>query len=304
MNSSPREKYILRLTELEALHRELEAGGRPGDGAVGVGLLLEAAGDVLRRKLALGVSESAVMTAVITSLRSIPQMALRSWGEGVEVTLATKLKRAASQAVEAVIPDSVEDGEAMAQWAVQDLQVRDRLESALVALEAMGPGRPDATALAVRLRRAVSGVDRASRTTVAALTALNGARRAEAALLDPEFRPRAWWYSERTGIDDDQLVKILGGEVRARYPLSSKYSAAVNRKRSRPVTSTAASISAWPAGEGGHPAPVGRRRSSLSLAAMAAAELSSKKRRGAKRPRPSLSPLSGRPLARDCGGAS
>ena len=37
----------------------------------------------------------------------------------------------------------------MATWAVQDLQVRDRLESALVALETLGrTGRPDAKTLA------------------------------------------------------------------------------------------------------------------------------------------------------------
>ena len=164
---------------------------------------------------------------------------MRSWGDGVQVTeLATRLKRAASQAVEAALPDSVEAGEAMAQWAVQDLQARDRLESALVALEALGgAGRSDAKALATRLRTAIGKVDRDCRAGVVSLTALNGARRAEAALLDGEFRGQAWWYSERTGIDDDQLVKVLGGEVKGSMPAEFKTAnTEVTRKRGRPVS--------------------------------------------------------------------
>jgi hypothetical protein len=234
MHASSREKYAARLSELEALHHELEAGKRPGDGAVVVGLVLEAAGDVLRRKTALGVSPG----AVTKPLGAIPELALRSWGDGVQVAeLATRLKRAASQAVEAAIPDTAEAGEAMAQWAVQDLQARDRLESALVALEALGgTGRGDAKSLATRLRAAIGKVDQDCRAGVASLTALNTARRAEAALLDGEFRGQAWWFSERTGIDDDQLVKVLGGEVKGSMPAEFKSAnTEVTRKRGRPV---------------------------------------------------------------------
>lgn len=228
-------KYAARLTELEALHHELETGKRPGDGAVVVGLLLEAAGDVLRRKSALGVSPE----SVTKPLGAIPELALRSWGDGVQVKeLAARLKRAASQAVESAIPDSPEDGEAMAKWAVQDLQARDRLESALVALETLGgTGRGDAKRLAARLRTAVGKVDRDCRAGVASLTALNDARRAEAALIDQEFRGQAWWFSERTGIDDDQLVRVLGGAVKGSMPAEFKSAnTEVTRKRGRSVS--------------------------------------------------------------------
>lgn len=232
MNPSSREKYVGRLSELEALHHELSAGKRPGDGAVVVGLLLEAAGDVLRRKTALGVSSSAVQPP----LSAISEAALKAWGDGIEVAeLQTRLQRAASRAVEAAIPDSPEEGATIAQWAVQDLQARDRLESALVALESMG--RTDAKALCTRLRDAVRGVDKRCRGTVVSLTALNETRRAEAALLDGEFRQNAWWFSERTGIDDDQLVQILGGEAKGSVPADLKSaSATVTRKRGRPVS--------------------------------------------------------------------
>lgn len=235
MAASTTAKYAARLTELEALHHELESGKRPGDGAVVVGLLLEAAGDVLRRTKALNATQS----AATKPLGVIPELALRSWCEGVSVEeIATKLKRAASQAVEAAIPDSPEAGEAMAQFAVQDLQARDRLESALVALEALGKsGRKDAQNLAARLRKAIGPVDKMCRASVASLTALNGTRRAEAALIDPEFRGQAWWYSERTGIDDDSLVQVLGGEVKGSMPSEFKSAnSEVSRKRGRPVS--------------------------------------------------------------------
>jgi hypothetical protein len=232
MIPSSREKYAARLSELEALHHELSAGKRPGDGGVVAGLLLEAVGDVLRRKGTLGASVS----EVTKPLGAISEQALRSWGDGVQVAdFAARLKRAASQAVEAAIPDSEELGASMAQWAVQDLQARDRLESALVALEAMN--RPDAKAMLTRLRTAIAAVDRQCRGTVASFTALNGARRAEAALLDTEFRGAAWWYSERIGIEDDQLVQVLGGEAKGSLPEDFRgASKVVGRKRNRPVS--------------------------------------------------------------------
>jgi hypothetical protein len=152
------EKYAARLNELEALYHELAAGKRPGDGAVVAGLLLEAAGDLLRRKSALGVQPG----DVVTQLSAITEQSLKSWGDGVQVNeLTARLKRAAAQAVESAIPDSPEDGQQMAQWAAQDLQARDRLESALVALEAMA--RPDAKTLASRIRSSLVPVDRTCR---------------------------------------------------------------------------------------------------------------------------------------------
>lgn len=230
MNPSPREKYAARLNELEALHHELAAGKRPGDGAVVVGLLLEAAGDVLRRKVALGTSSD----AVVKQLAAVGDTALRSWGDGVQVSeLTARLKRAAAQAVEAAIPDSPEAGAQMAQWAAQDLQARDRLESALVALEAMN--RADAKALASRLRTALVPVDRTCRAMVESFTALNATRRTEAALLDTEFRGAAWWYSERTGIDDDALVGVLGGERGSMPPEAASADRVVKKKRGRAV---------------------------------------------------------------------
>lgn len=121
----------------------------------------------------------------------------------------------------------------MAQWAAQDLQARDRAESAVVALEALG--RPDARALAARIRGALQQVDRTCRAMVMSFTALNQTRRTEAALLDTEYRGAAWWYSERTSIEDDAVVGVLGGE---RGSLNDEVRGAdkiVRRKRGRSV---------------------------------------------------------------------
>jgi hypothetical protein len=218
------------LNELEALHHELASGKRPGDGGVVVGLLLEAAGDLLRRKTALAVAPA----DVVKQLGAINEAGLKAWGDGVQVNeLTARLKRAASQAVESALPDTPEEGASMAQWAAQDLQARDRAESAVVALEALG--RPDARALAARIRGALQQVDRTCRAMVMSFTALNQTRRTEAALLDTEYRGAAWWYSERTSIEDDAVVGVLGGE---RGSLNDEVRGAdkiVRRKRGRSV---------------------------------------------------------------------
>lgn len=235
MGLSSKEKYAARVTELEALHRELEEGKRPGDGAVIAGLLLEAAGDVLRRKVALGIEASVASGP----LAAISQTALRSWGEGAQVLeLESKLKRAADHAVEAAIADGPEESKSMEQWASEDLRARDQLESAVVALETLAQtGRSDAHALASHLRVSIGKIDRSARGMVTSLTALNTIRRAEAALLDSEFRSLAWWYTERIGIEDDQLVKILGGQIKGTIPLEFQSAhEEVDQPRRRPVS--------------------------------------------------------------------
>jgi hypothetical protein len=235
MIAPPRDRYAARVEELESLRHELEGGKRPGDPGPLVGRVLEAAGDLLRRSATVK-ADTAMVTGV---LRLIPEAGLASWSDGVQLPdLRRRLQRAASQAVEAALPDTPEDGERLAGWAMQDLQARDRLESALVALETLAAmGRGDAKVLGERLRRAVEDVDAACRPSAPALSALNGHRRGEAALLDEGHRARAWWYVERSGIDDDALVQVLGGEARGRLPAAEKRADdIVMRKRPRRIT--------------------------------------------------------------------
>ncbi len=227
------ERYRQRLTEVESLKQQLTE--RPGDGAVVVGLLLEAAGDVLRRAGALGVKPE----TVTVQLSAISTGALRGWLEGLSLKeLPSRLAQAASSAVEAALPDDDDAAEESRRRAAEGLAVRDRLESAVVALEALARAHDEARELATQLRAQVAKADGACRVYVERLTAINGWRRAEAALLDGAFRTAAWWFSDRTGIEDDELVRILGGEVKG--SLSTPLQAAsrqVTQRRSRPISS-------------------------------------------------------------------
>lgn len=213
-------KYFSRVDELESLKVELESNRRPGDPAPIVGRVLEAAGDLLRRRTAVTCDESVVLSA----LSVVTDTALKSWSDGVVVSeFGDKLRRAVSQAVEAAIPDSDEDGAAFATWVMQDLCSRDRFESALVALETLAArGRGDARVLSERLRRAITDVDGSVRKAITSLTALNEGRRAEAQLLDTAPRAQAWWFSERSGPEDDLVVKVLGGEAAGTLPPALK----------------------------------------------------------------------------------
>lgn len=235
MIAPTRDRYSARVEELESLKHELEGGKRPGDPGPLVGRVLEAAGDLLRRSAAVQ-ADGALVAGVLGLL---PEAGLKSWSDGVQLPeLRSRLQRAASQAVEAALPDTPEDGERLTGWAMQDLHARDRLESALVALEALAAkGRGDAKVLSERLRRAVEDVDAACRPSAPALSALNGHRRGEAALLDDGHRARAWWFAERSGIDDDALVRVLGGEEKGRLPAAEKRAdGIVSKKRARRIT--------------------------------------------------------------------
>lgn len=235
MIAPTRDRYSARVAELESLKHELEGGKRPGDPGPLVGRVLEAAGDLLRRSATVK-ADTALVTGV---LGLIPEAGLASWSDGVQLPeLRTRLQRAASQAVEAALPDTPEDGERLAGWAMQDLHARDLLESALVAIEALAAkGRGDAKVLGERLRRAVEDVDAACRPSAPALSALNGHRRGEAALLDESQRTRAWWFAERSGIDDDALVQVLGGEAKGRLPAAERRAdGIVTKKRARRIS--------------------------------------------------------------------
>ncbi len=214
---TPAQKYRSLVDELESLKVELENPRRPGDPAPVVSRVLEAAGDLLRRT----ASTPCEPTLIRTVLALMPMAGLKSWGEGVEVPeVQQKLERAASHAVEAVLPDAAEDASTFVGWAMQDLMARDRLESALVALERSG--RDDARVLFTSLRTQLTPVDAAGRKQVASLTALNTERRAEAALLDASCRDAAWWLTERSGIEDDGLVKVLGGEAKGTLGIAER----------------------------------------------------------------------------------
>ncbi|MBS1152644.1 MAG: hypothetical protein H6Q89_4342, partial [Myxococcaceae bacterium] len=229
------DRYRSRIEELSSLKGELETPKRPGDPAPVVGRVLEAAGDLLRRTKAIPCD----LGALQTTLALVPGSGLRSWGEAVSVEdLQARLKRAADEAVEAALPDTPDDGSTWTSWAMQGLFARDRMESALCAVQHLAQqGRKDAAELHARLSAAVLTVDKALAPRAAWLTPLNAGRRAEAGMLDPEARLKAWWFTARSETPDDGLVAALGGEGgRALDGAEAKVHAEVTRARRRAVS--------------------------------------------------------------------
>lgn len=228
-------RYRSRIEELQSLRGELEAPRRPGDPAPVVGRVLEAAGDLLRRTKAIPCDLSALQT----TLALVPGTGLRSWGDAVSVAdLQARLKRAADEAVEAALPDTPDDGSTWTSWAMQGLFARDRMESALCACQHLAQqGRKDAAEIHERLSAAVTEVDNALAHRAAWLTPLNGGRRAEAGMLDPEARLKAWWFTARSEAKEDGLVAALGGEGdRTLSGAEAKAHADVTCERRRPVS--------------------------------------------------------------------
>jgi hypothetical protein len=231
---SPIEKYRARIAEVGALKAELEAASRP-DPAPAVGRLLEAVGDLLRRRLKVPHDAQALDAA----LAAIPEKGLHGWVDGVKADeVAARVERAADQAVDAALPEQDADGPTLATWAMQTLGARDRLESARVALQRLAERRHPGAAVALsRVEQELAAADRRARRCTTRLTALNADRRDELAILDVERREAAWWFSVDSGLEHDLVVKVLGGEARGSLPDGARRAhEVVTQKRSRPFS--------------------------------------------------------------------
>jgi hypothetical protein len=235
MNPDAATRYLSRIDELSSLRSELEAPKRPGDPAPVIGRVLEAAGDLLRRTKSIPCD----LAVVQTTLALVPGSGLKSWGDALSVEdLQARLKRAADEAVEAALPDTPEDGSTWTSWAMQGLFARDRMESCLCAVQQLADlGRKEAAEIHGRLSAAVREIDQAIAHRAIWLTALNAGRRAEAGMLDPEARSKAWWFTARNESSDDGLVAALGGEGdRLLEGAEAQVHAEVTRERRRPVS--------------------------------------------------------------------
>ncbi|GEM_PF-1922313 len=234
-NDNAAARYTSRIDELSSLKGELESPKRPGDPAPVIGRVLEAAGDLLRRTQAIPFD----LAVLQSTLALVPGGGLKSWGEAVSVDdLKSRLKRAADEAVEAALPDTSDDGSTWTGWAMQGLFARDRMESALCAVQHLAQqGRKDAAEIHARLSAAVQKIDKALAHRAAWLTPLNAGRRAEAGMLDPEARSKAWWFTARSETSDDGLVAALGGEgERAFSGAEAEAHRDVTQERRRPVS--------------------------------------------------------------------
>lgn len=125
-----------------------------------------------------------------------------------------RLSQAVDAAIEAALADTEAERAAHVASALAALASRDRIESALVACEAVAMGEL-ANALA-EARASIARVDRASRGGAAMLASLNDARRRERDRLAGEHRTRAWWWSSRA--ECDAMAALLRGEAAESHP--------------------------------------------------------------------------------------
>jgi hypothetical protein len=196
------DRYASRAEELNSLTALLQ---KSQNGAL-IGQVLEAAGDVLRRQQSLRIS----VGQVVGTLKHISLPALATWAEGIDFgALKARLAEAAIQSVESAIPENDDDHALFSTWAIQGLQSRDKWASALDALQYLAQLKPEAKSVWHRLTLQLKEIDEACAPLVSSFTAVNAHRRAEAQTLDAPTE--AWWFSERSGIDDDSLVRTLSG---------------------------------------------------------------------------------------------
>ncbi len=230
----PITRYQARKDELEALKGELENQQRKGDPGPVAQRVLEAAGDLLRRRLRVPCDGALIEAA----LKALTGEGLKSYADGLNVDeLRSRVQRCADEAVEAALPDSDEDSSTWTAWAMQGLLARDRAESAVCALQHLSKlGRPEATSIHTRLQAALTKLDANTKSLAAALTALNASRRTERDLLDPDFRAAAWWFSHRADAADDGLVKALGSEDAKLTGAEASAASDVLKPRKRPVS--------------------------------------------------------------------
>lgn len=202
-------RHRARLGELTLLEAALGAREASSGVADLAGRTLDVAGALLRRSRASGVP----LADVERVLRLIPTAAVETWARTVDLDeLESRLRRAAEEAVEAILPESPEDRETWAAWAREGIEARDRLESQLVALqhrESMGFAAD--RAVRERFAQALVKKDAALRPRCRWLVGLNPWRRDERDALDPEHRANAWWFTDRAECDD--LIALLAGEL-------------------------------------------------------------------------------------------
>ncbi|MCE9669581.1 hypothetical protein LY474_17440 [Myxococcus stipitatus] len=187
MNTDAMSRYTARRQQLAA-------------GASSPGVVLEAAGDLLRRSRKVGTE------GVEQALRGLGRREVETWLQAQKPqALQPVLLRAAEEAVEVVL-DGGEEAEMWRHSALEGLAARDRAASAAVALAAWealhGPLEGEAAGSRDRYLEGLGTLDSALRPRARWFIPLNPQRRQERDLLEPAEQDKAWWFSERASCDD------------------------------------------------------------------------------------------------------
>ncbi|NVJ14072.1 hypothetical protein [Myxococcus sp. AM010] len=169
-------------------------------GTASPGEVLEAAGDLLRRRSRLETE------GVDAALRGLGRPQVEAWLKSQKPqSLQPVLLRAAEEAIEVAL-DGGEEADMWRASALEGLSARDRVASAahgLAVWEGLhGALDGESAQLRDRFLAALQGLDSALRPRARWFIPLNPQRRQERDLLEPAEQDAAWWFSARAGCDD------------------------------------------------------------------------------------------------------
>lgn len=169
-------------------------------GTASPGEVLEAAGDLLRRRSRLETE------GVDAALRGLGRSQVEAWLKAQKPqSLQPVLLRAAEEAVEVAL-DGGEEADMWRVSALEGLSARDRAASAAHALAVWegfhGALDGESAQLRDRFLAALQSLDSALRPRARWFIPLNPQRRQERDLIEPAEQDAAWWFSARAGCDD------------------------------------------------------------------------------------------------------
>lgn len=201
------ERYTQRRHELDQATQTVITG------AADAGRALALAGDLLRRREALGDASRDVTLA----LDRIEAQATHSYVESIDAAVEHgKLARALDEAFEAILEDG-DERTLYVHSAESALGHRDALQSVRAA---MVHKSSDTTKLDEKLAQ----IDKDLAKRARALVAINATRRREMAALDPSERETAWWFSARSQCDF--LISLYRLQESERVDITQKHNAA------------------------------------------------------------------------------
>ena len=184
--------YTRRLDDMRSLLQKGDVGGA-----------LIAAGDVLRRTKALGVS----MQTVKDALSGLDSQKMNDWVASLDAeAIHKRLDRGLEDAFEAILADEASERAEWVKEATKAILERDGLESARAACECKS-GRHEA------LDAKIAAVDAGLAKKAICLVGLNDFRREELSQLDSDAQNGAWWFAARCQAD------ALGDVIAGRKPL-------------------------------------------------------------------------------------
>jgi hypothetical protein len=201
------ERYTQRRHELDQATQTVITG------AADAGRALALAGDLLRRREALGDA----VRDVTLALDRIEAQATQSYVESIDADAEHgKLAHALDEAFEAILEDG--DERTLYVYSAETaLARRDALQSVRAS---MVHASLDTSKLDEKLAKIDEGLAKHARS----LVAINTTRRREMATLDPSERETAWWFSARSQCDF--LVSLYRLQESERVDITQKHNAA------------------------------------------------------------------------------